>query len=103
MVDTRKVASDVERVHDAAETLLPVEPQQIRAMTRGRILLMTTAMFGIAFNWGAQYSRITPILQELGIEASCLGLAWFAGPISVIVIQPWVGYQSDRTTLQWGR
>lgn len=64
---------------------------------------MTLPMFGISFNWGAQYSRVTPILEKLGLGKAWLGLAWIGSPISGAFVQPWVGYLSDNCTCRWGR
>lgn len=44
---------------------------------------------GIA--WGAQYAKVTPILQQLGLAPWLLSVAWLAGPVSGLVVQPLVG------------
>ena len=61
------------------------------------LLKLTVPMYGIGIAWGAQYAKVTPVLQELGLPPWALSVAWLAGPISGIIVQPLVGQLSDRT------
>ncbi|CAN0878775.1 Sucrose transport protein SUC5 [Linum grandiflorum] len=46
---------------------------------------------------------MTPYVQLLGIPHMWAAIIWLCGPISGIVVQPVVGYFSDRTTSRFGR
>ena len=61
------------------------------------LLKRTVPMYGIGIAWGAQYAKVRPLLQELGLPPWALSVAWLAGPISGLVVQPLVGQLSDRT------
>ena len=73
------------------------------AVSAAYLLAVTCPMYGIGLSWGAQYAKVTPILQVLGISDSMLGIAWLAGPIAGIVVQPVVGDLSDRLASRVGR
>ena len=61
------------------------------------LLRRTVPMYGIGIAWGAQYARARPLLPELGLPPWALWVAWVAGPVSGLVVQPLVGQLSDRT------
>ncbi|MGB3298841.1 MAG: MFS transporter [Phormidesmis sp.] len=59
--------------------------------------------FGIQVGWGLQMANTSAIFESLGANAEQLPLLWLAAPVSGLVIQPLVGYWSDRTRLSFGR
>ena len=59
--------------------------------------------FGIQVGWGLQMANASAIFESLGANAEQLPLLWLAAPVSGLVIQPLVGYWSDRTRLSFGR
>jgi hypothetical protein len=61
------------------------------------LLKRTVPMYGIGIAWGAQYAKVRPLLQELGLPPWALSVAWLAGPVSGLAVQPLVGQLSDRT------
>ncbi len=61
---------------------------------------MSFGFFGIQFGWGLQMANMSSIYQMLGAEESELPLLWLAAPVTGLVVQPIIGYMSDRT---WGR
>ncbi len=79
------------------------EPPELAARSLRTLLLATVPMYGIGLAWSCQYAKVTPVLQELGLSDEYLGVAWLAGPISGIVVQPLVGTLSDRTRARCGR
>jgi len=60
------------------------------------------AFFGIQVGWGLQMANASAIFEFLGASAEQLPLLWLAAPVSGLVIQPLVGYMSDRTHLFLG-
>ncbi|CAL9232169.1 unnamed protein product [Arabidopsis halleri] len=58
---------------------------------------------GIQFGWALQLSLLTPYVQLLGIPHKWASLIWLCGPISGMLVQPIVGYHSDRCKSRFGR
>jgi maltose/moltooligosaccharide transporter len=61
---------------------------------------MSFGFFGIQFGWGLQMANMSAIYQYLGAEESQIAWLWIAAPLTGLIVQPIVGYYSDRT---WGR
>jgi len=64
---------------------------------------MSFGFFGIQFGWGLQMANMSSIYQMLGAEESQLPLLWLAAPVTGLVMQPVIGYLSDRTWCGLGR
>jgi maltose/moltooligosaccharide transporter len=60
---------------------------------------MSFGFFGIQFGWGLQMANMSAIYQCLGAKESELPVLWLAAPLTGLVVQPIIGYASDRT---WG-
>jgi maltose/moltooligosaccharide transporter len=56
--------------------------------------------FGIQIGFALQNANASRIFQSLGTPLDDLGLMWIAAPLTGLLVQPIVGYYSDRT---WGR
>lgn len=61
---------------------------------------MCFGFFGIQFGFALQNANVSRIFQTLGASIEELPLLWLAAPVTGLVVQPIVGYLSDRT---WGR
>ncbi|XWS23332.1 hypothetical protein CRYUN_Cryun28dG0003500 [Craigia yunnanensis] len=68
-----------------------------------KIILVAAIAAGIQFGWALQLSLLTPYVQLLGIPHKWASLIWLCGPISGMLVQPIVGYHSDRCTSRFGR
>jgi len=70
-------------------------------------LWMNIYWFGFAFLWNGLHPIILPaMLLELVPETqknSYLGILTFIGLVLAILVQPWAGSRSDRTTARWGK
>lgn len=44
-----------------------------------------------------------PYLLSLGLSKSMLALVWIAGPLSGVLVQPYVGMKSDNCRIHWGK
>jgi maltose/moltooligosaccharide transporter len=64
------------------------------------ILNMCFGFFGIQFGWGLQMANMSSIYDRLGAKADEIPILWLAAPLTGFIVQPIVGYYSDRT---WGR
>jgi len=59
--------------------------------------------FGIQFCFALPQANATRIFQNLGASLDTVPLLWLAGPITGLLVQPLVGYYSDRTWTRFGR
>ncbi|OEL16448.1 Sucrose transport protein SUT5 [Dichanthelium oligosanthes] len=68
-----------------------------------RLFMACMVSGGIQYGWALQLSLLSPYSQTLGIPHSFVSLTWICGPIAGFVVQPIVGYYSDRCTSKIGR
>ncbi len=61
---------------------------------------MCFGFLGIQFGFALQNANVSRIFQTLGAEMSELPILWVAAPATGLLVQPIIGYMSDRT---WGR
>jgi maltose/moltooligosaccharide transporter len=59
--------------------------------------------FGLQFGFALPQANATRIFQNLGASLDTVPLLWLAGPITGLIVQPLVGYYSDRTWTRFGR
>lgn len=65
---------------------------------------MSFGFLGIQFGFALQNANTSRIFETLGAETSDLALYWLAAPITGLLVQPIVGFYSDRTwSARWGR
>ncbi|MBC7887497.1 MAG: MFS transporter [Ferruginibacter sp.] len=65
---------------------------------------MSFGFFGIQFGFALQNANVSRIFQTLGAEIDKIGILWIAAPITGFLVQPIIGYLSDRTWHPyWGR
>jgi len=64
---------------------------------------MSFGFLGIQFGWGLQMANMSAIYQMLGAEESQLPILWLAAPVTGLIVQPIIGYMSDRTWNRLGR
>ena len=65
-----------------------------------QILNMSVGFLGIQFAFGLQNANVSRIFQTLGAHLAEIPALWIAAPLTGLLVQPIVGYASDRT---WGR
>ena len=64
---------------------------------------MSFGFFGIQFGWGLQMANMSAIYQYLGAKEDQIAWLWIAAPLTGLLMQPIVGYFSDRTWCGLGR
>ena len=64
---------------------------------------MSFGFFGIQFGWGLQMANMSAIYQYLGAKEDQIAWLWIAAPLTGLIVQPLVGYFSDRTWSGLGR
>lgn len=69
-----------------------------------QIINMSVGFFGIQFGWDLQRANMGRIYENLGANADEVPLLFLAAPLTGLLVQPIIGYLSDRTWHpRWGR
>ena len=66
-------------------------------MSFWQIWNMCFGFFGIQFGWSLQMGNMSAIYEFLGAAPDEIPGLWLAAPMTGLIIQPIVGYLSDRT------
>lgn len=69
-------------------------------LTFWQIWNMSFGFLGIQFGWGLQMANMSAIYEYLGAKPDEIPILWLAAPLTGLLVQPVIGYLSDRT---WGR
>lgn len=64
---------------------------------------MCFGFLGIQFGFALQNGNVSRIFQTLGASIDEIPILWIAGPLTGLLVQPVVGYFSDRTWNKLGR
>ncbi len=68
------------------------------------IINMSVGFFGIQFGWDLQRANMGRIYENLGANPDQVPILFLAAPLTGLLVQPVVGYLSDRTWHPiWGR
>ncbi len=68
------------------------------------IINMSVGFFGIQFGWDLQRANMGRIYESLGANPDQVPLLFLAAPLTGLLVQPVIGYLSDRTWHpKWGR
>src|SRR5436190_6900429 len=69
-----------------------------------QIINMSVGFFGIQFGWDLQRANMGVIYDNLGADADKIPYLFLAAPLTGLIVQPVIGYMSDRTWHPtWGR
>jgi maltose/moltooligosaccharide transporter len=69
-----------------------------------QIFNMSFGFLGIQFGFALQNANVSRIFQTLGAKIDDIPILWIAAPITGFLVQPIIGYLSDRTWHpRWGR
>jgi len=64
---------------------------------------MCFGFLGIQFGFALQNANASRIFETLGAPMDAVPGLWIAAPLTGLLVQPVVGYLSDRTWSRWGR
>ncbi|KAJ6297335.1 hypothetical protein OIU78_022967 [Salix suchowensis] len=78
-------------------------PSSVKPSPLRKIIMVASIAAGVQFGWALQLSLLTPYVQLLGIPHTWAAFIWLCGPVSGMLVQPIVGYHSDRCTSRFGR
>ncbi len=72
-------------------------------LTFWQIWNMCFGFLGIQFGFALQNANVSRIFQTLGADIDDIPILWVAAPLTGLLVQPIVGYLSDRTWTGLGR
>ncbi len=73
-------------------------------LTLQQIWNMSFGFLGIQFGFALQNANVSRIFEKLGASQDELPVLWLAAPVTGLLVQPIIGYYSDRTWHhKWGR
>jgi len=84
---------------NAAAPALRPKPQ----LTFWEIWNMSFGFLGIQIGFALQNANVSRIFETLGAKVEDIPILWIAAPVTGLVVQPIVGYLSDRTWNRLGR
>ena len=64
---------------------------------------MSFGYVGIQFGFALQNANVSRIFETLGARVDEIPILWIAGPVSGLLVQPIIGYLSDKTWTRLGR
>jgi len=64
---------------------------------------MSFGFLGIQFGFALQNANVSRIFETLGASVDDIPILWIAAPLTGLVVQPIIGYFSDRTWTSLGR
>ena len=80
----------------------PVQPN--KKLNFWELWNMWFGFFGIQFGFELQNSNVSRIFETLGANKDEIPILWIAAPLTGLLVQPIIGYLSDRTWHPyWGR
>jgi len=101
-----RIDSDIElnELNESKESLLNNGKETpLKHLSKLDLFYLTIALAGVQFTWSVELAYGTPYLLSLGLPKSLTALVWLAGPLSGLIIQPLIGFYSDRCTSKYGR
>jgi maltose/moltooligosaccharide transporter len=72
-------------------------------LSLAQIFNMSFGFFGIQFGFALQNGNASRILTTFGADVEHLSWFWLAAPLTGMIVQPIIGYYSDRTWTSLGR
>jgi maltose/moltooligosaccharide transporter len=96
----------IQRVHRMGEYVFFAYDRRMKerqALTFWQIWNMCFGFLGLQFGFALQNANVSRIFQTLGAELDQIPALWIAAPLTGLIVQPIVGYYSDRTWTRLGR
>lgn len=74
-----------------------------RRLSFWEIWNMSFGFLGIQFGFALQNANVSRIFETLGASVENIPILWIAAPLTGLIVQPIVGYLSDKTWNRFGR
>jgi solute carrier family 45 protein 1/2/4 len=89
---------------EAPEIAVPeLTEKPMKQLGRWKLIVLVLPLFGLQIVWTVQTAFGTPYLLQMGIPPHWTSVVWAAGPISGLIVQPWIGVTSDSYNGKFGR
>ncbi|TDK26248.1 MFS transporter [Luteimonas aestuarii] len=82
---------------------MAVTPREKPQLSFWQIWNMCFGFLGIQFGFALQNANVSRIFQTLGADMEQVPGLWIAAPLTGLLVQPVIGYFSDRTWTRFGR
>lgn len=82
---------------------MSVKPKPRPKLSFIQIWNMSFGFLGIQFGFALQNANVSRIFETLGASVDDIPILWIAAPVTGLLVQPIVGYFSDRTWTRLGR
>ena len=91
--------------HDTPSGLLDWNDGQDEEQSKSvfYLFILTLSIGGLQIAWATELSNGSPYLLSLGMSKSLLAFVWIAGPLTGVLVQPYVGIRSDNSRSKWGK
>jgi maltose/moltooligosaccharide transporter len=103
MKSTLAIRHPESATEDSGQTIAQVRQINHPPLQFWHIWNMCFGFIGIQFGFALQNANVSRIFQTLGASVDDIPIPWVAAPITGLVIQPIIGYMSDRTWCRLGR
>ncbi len=74
-----------------------------RHLSFWEIVNMSFGFLGIQFGFALQNANVSRIFETLGADIDEIPILWIAAPLTGLIVQPIIGYLSDKTWNRFGR
>lgn len=82
---------------------MSVTPKPRPRLSFWEIWNMSFGFLGIQFGFALQNANVSRIFETLGANVDAIPILWIAAPVTGLIVQPIIGYFSDRTWTRLGR
>ena len=79
--------------------MVQLNTNQKPVLSLAQIINMSVGFLGIQFAFGLQNANVSRIFQTLGAKIDEIPILWIAAPLTGLILQPIIGYMSDKTWL----
>jgi len=88
---------------DSPAATAPTTAKPKPRLTFWQIWNMSFGFLGIQFGFALQNANVSRIFETLGASVENIPILWIAAPVTGLLVQPIIGYLSDRTWNRLGR
>ncbi|KAL8710983.1 MAG: hypothetical protein Q9220_004582 [cf. Caloplaca sp. 1 TL-2023] len=67
------------------------------------LFVLTLSIGGLQIAWATEISNGSPYLLSLGMSKALLAIVWIVGPLSGVIVQPYIGIRSDNCRSRFGK
>lgn len=101
---TAQVNQDGETIDDdVSDEGFHLEDSVVEYKSTLYLMLLTLSIGGLQIVWSVELSNGSPFLLSLGMSKALVAFVWVAGPVTGVLVQPYIGIKSDRCRISWGK